>query len=466
MDQSGAIQAGMTSQLPAAAATQKQNMAANIAMANSGVQQNVNQATLAAGTPTGPSVSRAELGAKSMADSGINTNTQEAMLAANFPGRVADTGTRSSGILENINVTDPLQQDYQTDFADSPYYQIAQDAHRVADRDIDVFGNRTMNMARENAIQAGFQPGTQEFERMVDRAAGQTGVQGLEARNAAVQTSQGAMRDQIGLDRADYEFDRNRSAQTEDWMRNVDLGKVQEDAAAGAIDDRQIFSDFQGNPAAYTELVRARAAGEDINKAVTNMFDPATGTLKPEFIGQDPYQQQVESLAQRYEASGMSPEEATARANEFYITQIETQDAPVEEGKEAYDTGKRLQGTIDSQAFRNGDYSGLTQTDWTEIRLDNDLAKRAGVLSSPSPGLGKNDFETAAAVKQAAAQKGLVSGAIVEHNGQLYQIDDTHTTSASAWGGLDDRTNFAVWATPLEGGGGSKSIYSKEFDIG
>lgn len=205
--------------------------------------------------------------------------------------------------------------------------------------------SNALRIAQETAAQAGLQPGTAGYQRIINEAMAGSASQNLDRTNAVNQLQRQGYQDILGLgkgledtsrtdaigernfqtDRADVAFNRSETARLEK--------QTQEMAAINSIEDPK------ARQAALNQYLQSQQGNYG---AVLGLFNP-DGSLKPEFASINPaqasYQQRIAELKAYYPGKTDAEIQAMAqseREQERAITRAPIETAADQKNKEAF----------------------------------------------------------------------------------------------------------------------------------
>jgi hypothetical protein len=309
---------------------------------------------------------------------------------------------------------------------------------------------QSRRMAHGNAIRAGFQPGSAQYEQMMRETVSSAENQGISATNSFNDFVRSRRSDQQreleGL--AEGEFSRVGTQESREWNEFNQLVK------------------FLPSDKAQQMLAVSKATGVDVTSAIGRMYDES-GTIKPEYADMSQPELIRKGIEQSVELMTNNPDtgkawvgnEKATYIDKFYsenfqniIAPSQTQTGQAEEQKASKSRAE--------QSIESGDYSMLTEGDWNNF-TDTQIieAKSKGHFNVYDSEVQKGDnwsdldnMNTSSATKywrehnpiSAAENK----GKIIEKDGVLYIITDP--LKVVDLGG--DNKQISVMAKPVKGG--------------
>ena len=305
-------------------------------------------------------------------------------------------------------------------------------------------------MAHSNAIRAGFQPGSAQYEQMMR------------------DTVSGAENEGIAATNSFNDFVRGRRADQQRELEGIATGEFGKLGTQQAR-ETQAFNNlvkFLPSDKAQQMLAVSQAKGLNINEAMTNMYDES-GELKAEFKDLTESELVKQGLEQAIGQMTINPETSEAWKGDeqsnyiekFYAENFQNIIAP-SQGQAEIATETGLSKDRVDKAVTSGSFGDLTQADWNNI-TDTQIikAKQDGSIREYDSTIQKGDnWADLDNMNDSDAKAYWLSnnpisapenkGKIIEKDGVLYEITDP--MKVVGLGG--DNKRISVMARPVKGG--------------
>jgi len=316
--------------------------------------------------------------------------------------------------------------------------------------------------AHEQAVRAGFTPGSPQYEQMRRSAVTDARNANIQAENAFGDFSRGRRSDQQReLETlAGGEFTRVGSQQNRDAAQFANLVK------------------FLPSDKAQQMFAVANAKGLDLTASMSGMYD-ISGNLKPEYSDKTKPELIKQGIEQSVGQMALNPDtgkpwtdqEKANYTDKFYRDNFQNILYPSQVQSEQVVEQKQAKGRVDL-AVESGDYSQMTNSDWSKISESQIMkAKESGNIvefdTTSNSGDNWSDLDNmkTSDAKSTWLSKNPISkaenkGKIVEKDGILYEIIDPMRVVNE--GG--DNRRIAVVAKPVKGGPEEQIHRSSRFE--
>jgi len=304
--------------------------------------------------------------------------------------------------------------------------------------------------AHANAVRAGFQPGSAQYEQMMRESVSSAENQGISATNSFNDFMRGRRSDQQreleGL--ASGEFSRIGTQESRDWNEFNQLVK------------------FLPSDKAQQMLAVSKATGVDITESIQGMYGES-GELKPEFVDLSQPELIKKGIEQSVALMTNNPDtgipwvgnEKSSYIDKFYSDNFQNILAPSQTETEQATEQKASKSRAET-AVESGDYSLLTETDWnnmTDTQIVEGKSKGHFEAYDSSVQGGDNwadldNMNTSDATAYWKAHNPISAaenkGKLIEKDGVIYEITDP--LKVVDLGG--DNKRISVMAKPVKGG--------------
>lgn len=366
------------------------------------------------------------------------------------PKQVANLGLEKQGYLTEAG---GLVEDYVTQGLKTGKFADVESARGAAGRQNDLRTSQALTRAREAAVQAGHQPGTAAYQRMVDEAMAGANSANLQASNNVNQMQRNYWQDAVkrGSELEATHYDRATSERAHDETR-MDTQRIEDDKVRlENKGDTQTWINSIQDPKARQAALNAWQTGKDPRQAVAQMYDES-GTIKSEFRSASPGQVKAEGVTDQVRnafagrvnpATGQVYTEAEINGiiDRYQTGSLNQQFEPINQAEE---------GRVDRDEF----LAPIKKA--ADLASSNPAAARAEIakfspeqvkaLLDPANAAQLSKLRQNGTVKKVTLntnnvlnradwdKQGIREGDIIEHNGKLFIYEGHDTDRWKKWG--------------------------------